>query len=311
MKTKIYIPFLNFIINRKEGLSILYENLVQSGPAYKLIVHESREWLNIKDKLPNSGMIEIISDKKAEEYKETVNRYFSPILEAGDYKDMFNMTMDLRQALSYILIAHDYKARIFEDMILKRKLDLSNKLDSNTYSEEAINRVKFVEHLLKGYMKDNVETLSINKNPKIFQDLSKLLNMEKIKLLSEKNHKFGILNVKKDILKNEIKNLITDIIKHEWFPYYAQVIPLSLCYIFSQLDMEPALTFITALGTKVLSKYDFREYAPPIQNPALFELSEGPSASFKYNLFNYYYLIQTRNKSFQIDRLKKIPDTHD
>lgn len=117
LRTSLYIPFVDFQINDMDGQKILYENLVESGPAYKLIVHESPSWLEIRDKMP--GMIQIISGEEAENYKQIVNKFFSPITEAAQYYivnnnkvPMENLTIDLRRALSYILIAHDYKARI-------------------------------------------------------------------------------------------------------------------------------------------------------------------------------------------------------
>ncbi len=64
MKNRLYIPFADFVVNNLDGQKILYENLVQSGPAYGLVVHESPQWLEIKDKMPNADMIEIISEKK-------------------------------------------------------------------------------------------------------------------------------------------------------------------------------------------------------------------------------------------------------
>ena len=118
----MYISFSDFQINNLDGQKVLYENLVQSGPAYKLVIHESPHWLEIKDKMPNADMIEVISDKKAQEYKDIVNDFFSPISDNVHYYDsgeqrmpIENLTTDLRRALSYILIAHDYKATIYED----------------------------------------------------------------------------------------------------------------------------------------------------------------------------------------------------
>ena len=70
MKTNLYIPFTDFIINNIDGQKILYENLVQSGPAYKLIVHESPSWIKLKEELGLEKTIDIISDKKAKDYKK-------------------------------------------------------------------------------------------------------------------------------------------------------------------------------------------------------------------------------------------------
>lgn len=118
MATSLYIPFTDFIINDKDGQKLLYENLVQSGPAYKLIVHESTAWLEIKNQMFWHEALEIIPNKKAEEYKELVYRFFSPVTEAAPYviigQEKYptaNLTADLRRVLSYVLIAHDYKSK--------------------------------------------------------------------------------------------------------------------------------------------------------------------------------------------------------
>jgi len=296
--TSLYIPFTDFTINNRDGQVLLYENLVQSGPAYKLIVHESPSWWNIKDNMPDADMIEILSEKQAQEYVEIVNRFFSPVTEAvpyyivnGQKVPIENLTIDLRRALSYILIAYDYKARIFEDDIVKYdfKFKVSDLLKrrKDVFSEEAIKRVEFVERLISGYQTDNIAALSVNKDSRIFNDLMDLLQKEEIRLLSEKNYLFGVLKVQKNRLKREIKELITRIVKNEWFPYITGGVTLALSYIFSLNEIRPILTYLSSLSAKILSKYDFREYAPPVQAPRLFELAKNETAFFSYKPFNY------------------------
>lgn len=295
MKTSLYLPFTNFKINNIDGNKILYETLVQSGPAYKLVVHESPFWLAIKDEMPKNDMIEIISNEKGEEYKELVNRFFAPVTETiphyyiKDEKILGeNLTLDLRRALSYILIAHDYKARIFQDDILRTEFKLSEILKQNKdISEDLIKRVDFVEKLINGYKTDNIDTISINMDARIFQNLMYILDKEEISLLSEKNHLFGIINIKKNILKRKIKENITKIIKHDWFPYLIGGTTVSLHYIPAIKNIEPILSFLSTIGAFYLNKYDFKEYAPPIQNPKLFELGKKRTNSFSYTSFNY------------------------
>jgi len=308
LRNRLYIPFINFQLNNLDGQKILYENLVQSGPAYKLVVHESPQWLEIKDKMPNADMIEIILDKKAQEYKNMVNDFFSPISENAPYyssgKERMpteNLTTDLRRALSYVLIAHDYEATIYEDEIIrdiKSEPKLSVRLsNTNTeqgkviFSEDIINRVKFVENLILGYKTENVDTISVNKDARIFNDLIDLLDKEQIKTLSEQFHLFGLVNVTKDLLIHNIKDRITQILKNEWFPYLVGGTSISLSYYYSKLDLEPALTLLSEVGAKILSKFDFREYAPPIQAPKLFELGKERFNSFSYTPFNYEFKI--------------------
>lgn len=296
--TSLYIPFTNFVINDKNGQQLLYENLVQSGPAFKLIVHEWPTWLKIRDEIFWKGAIEIIPNKKAEEYQEIVNGFFSPITEAVPYyttKEGWyptsNLTTDLRRALSYILIAHDYKARIYENDILHaHKARLSEQLKGNKeiFSEEGISRIEFVEKLIKGYQTDSVFALSVNKDPRIFNDLINLISQEEVEMLSKKNYLLGVVNAKKDMLKREIQQLVTEIVKFKWFPYIAQAGGLLLSYYTSLSEVEKFLPFLSHVGAKILSKYDFREYAPPIQSPRLFELENAKGVNFfSYTPFNY------------------------
>lgn len=307
LRNSLYIPFTDFQVNNLDGQKVLYENLVQSGPAYKLVVHESPNWLEIKDKMPNADMIEIIPDKRAQEYKDMVNDFFSPIADNAHYygsneqkMPIENLTTDLRRALSYVLIAHDYKATIYEDDFvndikseprLSVKLSNTNTAQKVVFSEEIIKRVKFVEDLVCGYEKGNVETISVNRDARIFNDLIDLLDKEQILNLSEQFHLFGMVSVSKDLLIHNIKEAITQLLKNEWFPYLAGGTTIALSYYYSLLDLEPALSFLTALGAKILGRFDLREYAPPIQDPQLFRFGMKELGIFSYKPFNYEYKI--------------------
>jgi len=208
--------------------------------------------------------------------------------------------------LSYILIAHDYKATIYEDDIIndiKSETKLSVRLsNTNTeqkkviFSEDIIKRVKFVENLILGYKTENVDTISVNRDARIFNDLIDLLDKEQIKTLSEQFHLFGVVNASKDLLIHNIKEGITQILKNEWFPYLAGGTSISLCYIYSKLDLEPILTLLSEVGAKLLSRFDFRNYAPPIQNPKLFMFGKEQFGSFSYTPFNYEYKILIPNR---------------
>jgi hypothetical protein len=214
------------------------------------------------------------------------------------------LTLKLRRALSYILIAHDFKARIYEDDILepaRARFELSETLKkSGVFSEEAIQRVKFVESLIKGYRKDSINTLSVNRDARIFNDLMDLLDKIEIQTLSEKNYLFGVVKAQKDILKREIKERITQIIKNEWFPYLIErATELVLSYVHNLGQMEKALVFLSEVGAKILSKYDFREYAPPVQSPDLFELVKDFEFTFSYTPFNYEVKVFVARATFK------------
>ena len=305
MTTSLYIPFTEFVINNEDGQKILYENLVQSGPAYKLIVHESPSWLEIKDKMPKRDMVEILSDKKAQEYKGLVDRFFSPVSDNFKYYEANgrielteNLTLELRRALSYILIAHDFKARIYDHTIIgytsklsDRLLNTNKKEGKDIFPEEGIKRVKFVENLISGYKTESIPTLSINKDPRIFHDLMDLLDKEEIRMLSEKNQLFGVPKVVKDILVRDIQEGITQIMKHQWFPYLTKAAAITISIIYSESDMDRILIHLSEGGAKLLSRFDFRKVAPPFQDPQLFEYGKADTVSLSYKPFNYDYKI--------------------
>jgi len=298
MKTKLYLPIIGFIVNNQHGEEILFENLVQSGPAYQLIVHESPAWHDIRDRLPDPNLLDIISENKANEYKSIVNGFFSPIHEAAPYyvdndgrkNPISNLTMELRRALSYILIGYDYKARIYESDILRPGVPLSQILlkQKEVFSEEAIDRVKFVENLLAGYKRDFVDSISANSDSRLFSDLLYILDHEKIELLSEKNSLFGHLSVRKDILKRDIKRLINFILKEEFLPLIVTAPTIPLAYYENEPRILPVLHFISLLAGKILKNYKFNEFIPPIQNTRLFLMGE-ESGSFRYTWFNYSF----------------------
>lgn len=290
--TSLYIPLTDFTINDKDGFRILYENLIQSGPAYRLIVHDSPTWHQIRDQTENPERLTILSEKEANYYKELSKDFFAPITQAAPYyedkqgkKSMANLTADLCRALSYILIAHDYKARIFEDDILEYYNPLES-LEKNGFSEDCVNRVKFVDSLLKGYKRNNISTILINKNVADFQTVQKILAQTEIAELSGLSYLFGVLEVKKDQLKQNIKEKMTTIFQNEWFPYALSGGVLCLSYYYSLDYIRPALVFLAGLGGHALGKFDFKEYIPPIQDSRIITLCAKQGTSlFSYSTF--------------------------
>jgi hypothetical protein len=127
-----------------------------------------------------------------------------------------------------------------------------------------------------------------------------LLDKIEIQTLSEKNYLFGVVKAQKDILKREIKERITQIIKNEWFPYLIErATELVLSYVHNLGQMEKALVFLSEVGAKILSKYDFREYAPPVQSPDLFELVKDFEFTFSYTPFNYEVKVFVARATFK------------
>ena len=63
---------------------------------------------------------------------------------------------------------------------------------------------------------------------------------------------------------------------------------LALSYYPDLRSVEKILGFLAGVGAKILSRYDFREYAPPIQSPRLFEpVNSNGINFFSYKPFNY------------------------
>jgi hypothetical protein len=297
MLTSLYIPFTDFVINDLDGQKILYENLVQSGPSYRLIVHDSPAWWEIRDKMCFSEGLRIISEKEAAHYIEISKKFFSPITEAAPYYEikgqrfpMSNLTTDLRRALLYILIAHDHGARIYEDDILRLDSSVVEilKRNSETFSQEALSRAEFVEKLLAGYQRDSINTLSVNCDARIFSDLMKLLENEEIKELSSLNYLFGKLNVEKNWIKREIKQKLTEIVQNSKFEYLVKGVALGLSYHPDLESVGKILMFLSEVGAKILSRFDLKEYSPPIEDPQLFKYANlNGINTFSYKPFDY------------------------
>lgn len=322
LTTNLYIPFLNLKINDEDGYRILYENLIQSGPAYKLIVHYSPDWVEMKDKLPWPEMIEIIPEKKAEEYKRLAHQFFVPIasklgltkkITKDNSLEFRNMTklVSYRQVLAYSLIAHDHKARILDHNVLQhsryerlfprpneRALYYSDRgwheelgKIKNGISEDEKAPIDFIEGLIWGYKKDSVPTLSVNKDARIFNDLMDLLEKERVRMLSEENSLFSLVNVRKDILKRKIRVLLTDVVKNAWFPYLTSGVTLIICYIASLNDLHTIISLLSGIAAKILGKYDFREFAPAFQSARLFEIADVRVKKNRLPLLSYDYFL--------------------
>jgi hypothetical protein len=296
--TKLYLPFLGFTLNNQDGTYEIYKTMIESGPSYQLIVHESPSWLSLKDEVPRGDLIEIIPKKKEEFYKTICDTFFADFHEKYKFirdtepEPTSNSTLEYRRALSYILIAHDYKARIFDDSILDFTI-LSDQLRLYDIEEEIINKFIFIEKLLSSYSIESIPTLSVNKNPKIFHDVMDILNDESIKLLSEKNFDLGLVSIKKDKIIRDIKDIISEILGKEWIPYILQAPTLALSFNQNETRLLQALFFLSSVSAKVLQNYNFREYAPPIQHhrgPLFY--NEGVSM---YTYFNYEYKFYLKN----------------
>ena len=293
MKTTLYLPFKNFLINNKDGTTVIYESLIRNGPSYNLVVHESESWNQLRDSLPDKKIIKIISKKEEEIILESTDRYFSSITERIPYIEINGekhppkqLTTDFNRALSYFYIGHRYKARILDDDFISNvNLGLSNTLKEKKFSEEDVQKIALIEGLISGYKKEEVSTLSVNNDKRIINDLLNLLEVDEIKTLSELNYNYGLISVKKDQLTRNVKELITDILQKEYLKYIIKA-PFLIASFYTSSKYLFALSFTGDILSNFLKGCDFREYAPPIDcDPIInnFSIEEG---LYMYEYFN-------------------------
>lgn len=296
MKTSIYLPMVGFTIGGKDGSSALFEHLIQSGPAYELIVHESPNWLKLRDEIPNKDMIKIISEKEAQSYKDKVNDYFAPFHESypNYYQEQerlptSNLTMEYRRALSYILIGYDYNARIYDGDIVKEKFDLSKSMEkAGIEDEDVLLRTKFLEELFDSYATFSIDTVSTNNNLSNFKQVLDILDNSELQKLSESNQLFSRLEIEKNILLRDVQSLVTEIVQNDWIPLLCKA-PLWLSFVDNSAPKYwPLIETLLSTGSKLLKDYDFRKQAPPIQKPEWYKTSMNAGV-WTYTWFNYEF----------------------
>lgn len=302
MKTKLYLPYTGFTINDKLGEQILLESLISNGPAYEVIVHESDEWNRIKDELPLGDRIEIISSKKADQIKEEVDQFFSPVIEDIKYLEnengnpvpSENMTVELRRALSYIVIANRNKAWIYENEIIKDSFEQIKWIMANRehINGEGLNRVKAFRDLLQSYNYEKIKHLSVSDNASVAHDFFDLMDDSSVKDLSESNFNFGIIKNDLRKLKRDVGAKVTTVLQSSKFHYIYGASHI----LATSAGADPSLN--CAIGTfelihHALRKVDLREYAPPIVKENLF-IPQRTKDCFSFSYFNYNYPVYFR-----------------
>jgi hypothetical protein len=292
--TSLYIPLTKFSINNEDGFNILYNNLIQSGPAYRLIVHDSPSWHEIRDKIQNPEEIVILDEKKAEYYKQASLDFFAPVTEDcpvinrsdGQVFLTANLLSDMRRALAHILIACDYKARILEEDFF----DYDNPLVTLTQigvPDDCVNRVRVVDNLLKGYYQTNVPTVFMNRDKVEIENLKKALMSTEMQTLSTLNYKFGEIVSNKQVLIRDIAVSIKDILRSPWFTIVLNGGAIGLSYCLGLSQLEGTLTLMSTIGATALSQIKLKEYVPPIQEPpSLYSLAKSGTFSSQTQTFN-------------------------
>lgn len=241
-----------------------------------------------------------MDEKQAEYYKQASKDFFAPFTEGyrtykkedGTTDWTSNLVLDMRCALSYILIAYDYKARIFEKDIL----DYSNPLESmikNGLPDECINRVRIVDNLLKSYTQMHVPTVYMNRGKAEIENLKKVLLHTDMQTLSTLNYKFGEITVNKQVLTRDIGEFIEEALKTDWLKHVigAGALGLSVCAGLDALQ-SGFIALLADAGATALSKINLKEYVPPIEDSRLFalgEVNEHGVSMFSAERFNYEY----------------------
>jgi hypothetical protein len=304
MRTSLYLPFKNFVINDSAGEILLYKALVESGPSYRLIVHDSPQWRTIAEEVAGIEEIMILTEEDSRRYKELANKFFSPITEEmppyyfvnNEKVASANLTSHLKRFLSYILIAYDFRARVYDSHLFNLDNSAADALAKapKKFSEDAISRARFAESLISGYQKDSVGILSINSSSELLGKIKNILDKEEVKKLSGLNHLFGELRADKNKLKRDINAKLSEGIKNKWFPDMVALATVGISYYPSLKEIGPVLSVLSRIGAKVLSQYDFREYLPPVEHMNLISLAIPPgqtTGTFSYEHFNYEYAI--------------------
>ena len=297
--TSLYIPAIELTIGDEDGFKLLYDSLVRSGPAYRLIVHDIPAWHEIRDKIQNPEEIVILTQKQAEYYKQASLDFFAPIVDTYPrYKDeqgvkaTVNLVADMKCALSYLLIASDYKARIFEDDIL----EYYNPITDFTrwgVSEDLLNRVNVVDTLLKGYTETQTPSIYMSRQHAQIANLKELLLKEQMSTLSTLNYKFGEIVVDKKVLLRDVETSIKVALKSPWLSQVIGGCAVALSYFAGARDVDLLAPYFASFATTALSQIKFKEYIPPIENPQLYALggpTNGEIQTFSSARFNTEYV---------------------
>jgi hypothetical protein len=282
-------------IDRKIASRRIYDSIMESGPSYKLIVHESPTWLSIKDELSNKNLIEIISKKKGQEYIEIVDRYFAPVSEIGQIKvngtvkDLaYNLIINHRKYLTYLLIAQEHSARIGD--LVSPSIELISKsleASGDLFSEEAIIKTKFVETIINSYNLLNIPSFSTNGKIENFNELQSILDNEKIKFYSEMNYRFCYYKSRKDALIHQLRDVGTEILQDKLLPLFLISTFTPLRYFEGTPNYFYLLQTFTGILALFLRDQDFRLKAPPFQKLNYWDIDD--SGALSYTQFNYIY----------------------
>ena len=123
--------------------------------------------------------------------------------------------------------------------------------------------------LLSSYNSFNEYGFDINENYPLHKEFRKILFEEEINKLLEQKHLLGLISANFDKILFNIKEIVTNFVKSKKYPYLNDLIYPIMCF---QLPTSDRVKILALLGKFFLNKLpecDFREYAPPLENPRL------------------------------------------
>jgi hypothetical protein len=277
MRTSLYLPFEGIVINGVKGENFLLHYLLRTGPTYRIVVHESEEWLKQTESPLYGDRINIIPKKEFNRYTEISENFFLPIIEGMKYIERngekfppMNLIFDLSRALFLIMMGNKYKARIYETVFMDFALNKISIIEryKEDIPEEGYERAMHLKTYLTSYKQFNESGFATNTSYDIHKDFRELLFNEEVQAISEEGYKLGLIGVNLDKTLFNIREKVTKFLHSNKLPWLSGTLYGLLCLGASDPRLA-TLTPTVALLSKEIQGLDLREYAPPIEIPRM------------------------------------------
>lgn len=282
MRTSLYLPIESIVIDGTKGENLLLHYLLRTGPTYRVIVHESEDWLKLTDSPLYGDRIEIIPKKEFDQYTEISENFFFPIIEGIKYLEQNgkkispqNLIFDLSRALFMVMMGNKYKARIYESNFLYDALEKISIIEryKEDIPEEGYERAMQLKTYLTSYKQFDESGFSTNESYDIHKEFRELLFNEEIQAISEEGYKLGLIGINLDKTLFNIREKVTKFLHSNKFPWLSGTLYTLLCLE----TLDPTSKYwLAALGptvtyfSKKIQGLDLREYAPPIERPRMY-----------------------------------------
>jgi len=289
--TNVYLPYLNFKLDEKNGEKTLIEYFMANGPTDNIVVHDNEEWRRIKDNKLIGDWIDIIEEKEMEEARMEALKFFAPLYEGIPYVTDGNdnklaPNMLVRQCsrmLSYIILSHKHNAWIYcKNLIIECNNELRNIKNQAEYlSEEGIERIGYFDNFINSYHFDEIKQLTVAEDAKTFDKFYDAFDDAMISQLSNTNYNFGVLKYRFDKLKRDVNYYVTEICNSEETSYFIEGCGTLASVLLKREEIE-MLTKIISYLSKYLRGVDLNEYAPPIKQEDWFWTNYAKLFELKY-----------------------------